>query len=36
MLGGSEGFSELMIKANELGVKILVDGITRVSASRPH
>lgn len=25
-----------MIKANELGVKIIVDALTRVSASRPH
>lgn len=36
MLGGVKGFKDLVSRAKELNVKILVDGSTRISSSRPH
>jgi starch synthase len=36
MLGGREGFISLMGKANDLGIRMLIDGLTRVSSSRYH
>lgn len=36
MLGGSEGFKEMVCESKKLGMKLLVDGLTRVSSARPH
>lgn len=36
MLGGESGFKKLIEKSNSLGIKILIDSLTRVSSARPH
>ena len=36
MLGGVEGFKELVGESKKLGMRILIDGLTRVSSARPH
>lgn len=36
MLGGVEGFKELINESRKLGMRILIDGLTRVSSARPH
>ena len=36
MLGGVEGFKELVGESKKLGMKILIDGLTRISSARPH
>lgn len=36
MLGGADGFKELMGESRKLEMKVLIDGLTRVSSARPH
>jgi glycosidase len=36
MLGGEKAFKELLNRAKELNIKILVDSATRISSARPH
>jgi len=35
MLGGVEGFKEMVGESKKLGMKILIDGLTRISSARP-
>ena len=36
MLGGKNGFKDLTKKANDIGMRIIIDCLTRVSSSRAH
>ena len=36
MLGGEQGFKRVVAKANEKGIKVIVDCLARISSSRHH